>query len=107
MTQKDRHHVTKFAYPNNGTRSWRIGHATLQQRVSSLLVRLSTIMPTDEKDEEQPACIIPSASRAMHAAGTKYLIGHPCPLNFQIPTTDSPYLGGQIRLRLDHLDYIG
>jgi hypothetical protein len=64
-------------------------------------------MPTDEKDEEQPAYIILLAGRAMHAAGTKYLIGHPCPLNFQIPTTDSPYLGGQIRLRLNHLDYVG
>ena len=63
-------------------------------------------MPTDEKDEEQPACIIPSAGRAMYAS-IKYLIGHPRPLNLQIPTTDSPYLGGQIRLRLDHLDYVG
>ena len=64
-------------------------------------------MPTDEKDEEQPAWIILSAGRAMRAARTKYLIGHPCPLDLQIPTTDSPYLGGQIRLRLDHLDYVG
>ena len=63
-------------------------------------------MPTGGKDEEQPACAIPSATRTMRADGTKYLIGHPSPLNLQITTADSPYLGGQIRLRLYHLDYV-
>ena len=64
-------------------------------------------MHTDETDEEQPAFVLPSVGRAMGANGTKYLVGHPCPLYLQIATANSPYLGGQIRLRLYHLDNVG
>ena len=46
----------KIAYPNKGTRSWRIGHATLQQCVRTLGLEMkASIMRTGEKDEEQPA----------------------------------------------------
>jgi len=64
-------------------------------------------MHTAETGEEQPAFMLQSAGRDMGAGGTKYLIGHPCPLDLEIATTNSPYLGGQIGLRFYHLDYVG
>jgi hypothetical protein len=46
----------KIAYPNKGTRSWRIGHATLQQCVRAPGLEMkASIMRTGEKVEERPA----------------------------------------------------
>lgn len=68
----------KIAYPNKGTRSWRIVHATLQQCVRTLGLEINaSIMRTGEKDEERPAWwVLPSAGGGEGSGNSAIKIPH-------------------------------
>src|SRR6266702_468138 len=72
----------KIAYPNKGTRSCRIGHATLQQCVSAKTGNES-IDHAHRRERRRATCVVGapiSRLREARMVQSKYLIGHPRPL---------------------------